>query len=320
MEIVNGSDPSSRVEFGYAEMFIDIQPDPALDFFVDPPSQPADRACHDFLQSGYNEDDRPVVDLVVTLGQHIAYAAEVLARQPRTFVFTVSLSGSRARLLRWDRAGGVATEAFDLHEQPDLLCEFLWRFCRATSAERGHDMSVQPATEGEEELFRDVIQSYASSQLDKNDDEEETLKNAVAEHYKPGHVYAIDVVHQRPPQSGDTGESTRRFLISRPLVSSHSLIGRGTRGYWAADTANRSIAFVKDTWRFRALPELEGETLQHLNGLGVHYVPSVVWYGDVRDSFDVVKGSRETSCEYTCRCRQRGCSKSSHRRPVPRYP
>ncbi|KAI1788469.1 hypothetical protein LXA43DRAFT_894557 [Ganoderma leucocontextum] len=281
--LVSHSDPSSRVEFGYAELFVDIQPDPALDFFVDPSSdsEPAARASHDFLQCSCDEDGNPVVDLVVTLGQHMAYAAEVCARQPRTCVFTVALSGSRARLLRWDRAGGVASEVFDLRDQPELLCEFLWRFSQTSCADRGHDMSVQPATEEEESLFRDVIERHARSQLDKDD--EEALKHTVAEHYKVGHVYAIDIVHQHPPQSD---ERSRRFLVSRPLVSTLSLIGRGTRGYWAADTTTRTIVFIKDTWRFRALPELEAETLQHLNGLGVRYVPSVVWYGDVGSVVD----------------------------------
>ncbi|PIL30491.1 hypothetical protein GSI_07191 [Ganoderma sinense ZZ0214-1] len=223
--VVERSDPESRVEFGYVELFIDIQPDKALDFFVDPPSdsEPASRVPHDFLKYPYDEVGRRVIDLITTLGQHLAYAAEVLARQPRTFVFTVALSGSRARLLRWDRAGGVATETFDLREQPDLLCEFLWRFSQTTCAGRGHDPSVQPATEDEEKLFREIIERHARSQLDKDD--EQALKNAVAKHYKPGHVYAIDILHQRP----QNGERTRRYIVSRPLVSSLGLVGRAMR-------------------------------------------------------------------------------------------
>ncbi|PIL30475.1 hypothetical protein GSI_07174 [Ganoderma sinense ZZ0214-1] len=291
--LVSQSDPSSRVEFGYAELFINVQPDPTLDFFADPPpdSEPAARTSHDFMQRARDEDGMPVVNLVLTLGQHVAYAAEVFARQPRTFLFTVALSGSRARLLRWDRAGGVATEAFDLREQPGLLCEFLWRFSQASCAGRGHDTSVQAATEEEERLFREVIERHARSQLDNDD--EQALKNAVAEHYKAGHVYAIDILHQRP----QSGERTRRFLVSRPLVSTLSLFGRGTRGYWATDKANRSIAFIKDTWRSSSLSELEAETLQHLNDLGVDYVPSVTWYGDVEDSGRVVNDHCEASAD-----------------------
>ena len=292
--LVDCSDPESRVEFGYAELFVDIQPDPALDFFVDPPSdsEPAARASHDFLQWSRNKDGEPVVDLIVTLGQHLAYAAEVCARQPRTFVFTVALSGSRARLLRWDRAGGVATEAFDLREQSDLLCEFLWRFSQTTCAGRGHDTSVQPATEEEEHLFRGVVERYAHSQLDSDDNE--VLKNAVAEHYKPGHVYGMEIVHQRSAQ-GD--KRARRFLVSRPLVSTLSLIGRGTRGYWAVDTDSRSAVFIKDTWR-SCFSRLEAEILQHLNDLGVRYVPSVVWYGDVAHRHNMADELHETSSEY----------------------
>ena len=105
----------------------------------------------------------PVVNLVLTLGQHVAYVAEIFARQPRTFLFTVALSGSRARLLRWDRAGGVATEAFDLREQPGLLCEFLWRFAQLSDAGRGHDPSVAAAAPEDEARFRAAIEHHLRS-------------------------------------------------------------------------------------------------------------------------------------------------------------
>ena len=110
------------------------------------------------------------------------------------------------------------------------------------------------------------------------------------------------------PRPGPTRPKTKTsnpFLVLRPLVSSLSLIGRGTRGYWAADTTNRSIVFVKDTWRFRALRELEAETLQHLNSLGVRYIPSVVWYGDVHSSLDIAREPDETSCKHEFCCCQR---------------
>ena len=278
-KIVSESDPSSRVEFGYAELFIDVQPEPALDFFIDPPDdmeQYTRTRSYDFIQLSRDEEGYPILDLLKTLGQHIAYAAEICARQPRAFVFSISVAGSRGRLLRWDRSGCVASEAFDLHEQPDLLCEFLWRFSRTSCAGRGHDVSVQPATEEEEALFEDVVTRHVRSQLELDD--EDRVKDAVAEHYKAGHVYAVDVEHQEPPADD---ERTRRFIISRPVVAPLSLVGRGTRGYWAADTTTRSVVFIKDSWRSCWSESLEAETQQHLSEIGVRFVPPVVWYGDV---------------------------------------
>ena len=75
------------------------------------------------------------------------------------------MSGSRARLFRWDRAGCVATESFDIRTHPELLCDFLWRFSQTSNAGRGHDLTVEVATAAEEVLFHDCIRAHVRSQL-----------------------------------------------------------------------------------------------------------------------------------------------------------
>lgn len=44
------------------------------------------------------------------LGQLTAYATSILSAQYRTQVFIVFVVGDRARLIRWDRDGGVVTK------------------------------------------------------------------------------------------------------------------------------------------------------------------------------------------------------------------
>nr|VWO95587.1 Uncharacterized protein [Ganoderma boninense] len=290
MPIIHSSDHSSRVELGHAELFIDLKPHPLHDFFVDPPSNidQDTRRSHEFLQLAKDEDYQLVIDLPRTLGQHVAFVTEILARQFRTFLFSISMSGSFARILRWDRSGCVTTESFNIREHPDLLCEFLWRFSQTSNAGRGHDPTVQLASAEEEVLFQDVVLHAVRVQLEGSD---VVVEDAVREHYAPGRVYAMNI-SCRASSGGPS--KTRRYLVSCPVISPLSFVGRGTRGYWTVDVVSRSIAFLKDTWRFASVDELEADTLQRLQNLGVRHVPRVPWFGDVCDG---VASSSQPSSE-----------------------
>lgn len=78
-----------------------------------------------------------------------------------------------------------------------------------------------------------------------------------------------------------SADKTRRCLVSRPVVSPLSFVGRETRGYWAVDGVTHSVVFLKDTWRFGSVDELEAETLQRLRNRGVRHdsysTRSLVW-------------------------------------------
>ncbi|KAI0755195.1 hypothetical protein C8Q80DRAFT_1094590 [Daedaleopsis nitida] len=270
---VVSSDRHHSAEFGYLELLVQVRPDPSQDLFVDPDISldHASRRNHQFLATHSNKALKQ--ELEDAFGQHIAHVVEAFARQYRLSLFTIAMSGSCARLLHWDRAGCVVSESFDIREQPDLFCEFLWRFSQTSSSVRGHDLTVKLAP-SEETLFRDAITEYARSQLGQDED----LESMVRRHYKAGHVVAIEVLHYRFTA---TMENTRRFLVSRPTVSPLALYGSGTRGYWAVDTMTQQVVFLKDTWRRTDLAEVEGETLRRLSDLGVRNVPSLVWHGDV---------------------------------------
>ena len=102
------SEPGSRMDFGYAELFLEVTADPTLDYFTDPPHDATEttRAAHDFVTR--SEDARTKSAMDRALGQHISYVAEIFARQHCQFLFTVAMFCSRARLFRWDRMGCVA--------------------------------------------------------------------------------------------------------------------------------------------------------------------------------------------------------------------
>ncbi|RDX44317.1 hypothetical protein OH76DRAFT_1409174 [Lentinus brumalis] len=277
-EIVARTDVTSRAELGYAEFFIEVGADPAHDFFTDPPhSNLESRASHEFLFQSTDESLVKMVD--AKLGQHVAYAAEIFARQHRTSLFSVSMFGSRARLCRWDRAGLIVSESFDIRSRPEILCDFLWRFSQATPEGRGHDVTIGVPLPGEEGLFRDAITARVRLQLGLTGIE---LDKAVSEHYSPGHVVVLHVLEQ-----GTTTDATniRRYLVSRPVVSPLSLAGRGTKGYWALDPLNREVVFVKDTWRSRYSTEIEGEIIRRMRVEGVRNIPGVLCYGDLPERF-----------------------------------
>ena len=221
------------------------------------------------------------------LGQAVAYAVEACKRQFRQFIFSISISGSFARFIRWDRAGAIISESFNIREKPQLLCRFLWYFSQLTDAQRGYDLTVQPASDTEEKLFRETITAHIKTQLSVNNEE---LEKLVAEHYEKG---AVTVIHLPPESDPANISASERYIVSRPIVIPLSVAGRGTRTYWAV----RSIAsegpgcppakvvLLKDTWRYGPLVpgefDCEGKILRELGANGIRNVPRVLYHADV---------------------------------------
>ncbi|KAJ8462800.1 hypothetical protein ONZ51_g10666 [Trametes cubensis] len=253
-EAVRRTPITSRADLGYAELFVEVKPDALLDFFVDPPSDATAEAiaAHEFVAKYGNSKMKARVDRA--FGQHIMYSAEILARQHRTFVFSITMAGSSARLCRWDRSGLIVSRSFDICERPELLCDFLARFACASNNQRGHDDTVEMATLEEETLFRDAVTMHVQKQLGVEGD---ALAIAVVEHYKAGHVMAMHV----------------------HAVDTENTPGRCTRGYWAVHAETRRVVFLKDTWR--RPDDQEGAIINELNAAGVRNIPTVVAHGDV---------------------------------------
>ncbi|KAI0671022.1 hypothetical protein C8Q78DRAFT_1033476 [Trametes maxima] len=323
--IVQEAEPASRTELAYSELFIQLSVDSAHDFFNDPPSDlPEDqRLSHSF--SLPLDDSLAAIKIGRTFGRHVAYAVEILSRQARAFLFSLSIAGSTARLFRWDRSGCIVTESFSLHDEPELLCDFLWRFAHASTADRGHDCAVRVATLEEEKIFRDAIKSQVMTQLDISG---EQLEKAIMEHHSPGHAMVVPVTFVDLTEGGT---STRHYTVSRPVVSPLSLCGHGTKGYWAVDHDTGRVVFLKDTWRSLEHSDMEGDTIRRLNRRDVRNVPLLSCFGDVpevrisstsasggTDVYECTRTAMYTSYPWACGI-NRGCvatTKRVHHRMV----
>ncbi|KAF9514249.1 hypothetical protein BS47DRAFT_1295319, partial [Hydnum rufescens UP504] len=82
-----------------------------------------------------------------TRGQLAFYAAGQMTTQFRTHLFSGLLCHTRARFIRWDRAGAIVTKSFNYVENPRLLIEFFWNYTRLPSDKRGYDSTVSAATD-----------------------------------------------------------------------------------------------------------------------------------------------------------------------------
>ncbi|OCB91436.1 hypothetical protein A7U60_g1314 [Sanghuangporus baumii] len=179
------------------------------------------------------------------LGRSVGCISIACSGQHRVFYFAMLIFGTRARFLRWDRAGGIATASFDYRQRPDLLCEFLWRFHHANPVQRGYDPTVIVASRAEEELFRTCVRRHVALQLSFSDTDSEELDEALALHYENGKVMKMQVYDQKR-------RSLRYYLVSVPLTSPKSADGRSTRAYWAVEMTKSGegrVRFLKDVWR-----------------------------------------------------------------------
>ncbi|KAI0755194.1 hypothetical protein C8Q80DRAFT_417160 [Daedaleopsis nitida] len=258
-----------------------------------------ERDAWDFVMKGWEGTKRK--EGMKNLGQTISYATETFKRQHRHSCFSVSICGTSARFIRWDRAGAIVSEAFSLHESPNLLCDFLWCFAHVSNSERGYDLTVEPATTAEETQFREAIEKHIRSQLHVTDNT--AFEELVKEHHQQGSVTAIHLPLPAAPDADAT--LGRRILASRPIVVPQSLTGRSTRTYWALDTSSGNVVLLKDTWRSEVFSgskesgvlEREGDILEKLTEQKVENVPAVVYHGDV-PQVDEFKGDDGPAINY----------------------
>ncbi|RDX42627.1 hypothetical protein OH76DRAFT_1410972 [Lentinus brumalis] len=290
LESIEGASATSRPELDHAELFIDISyTHPHSDYFSS-----SDHRAWDGSQEllGLGTDSEVLKEFHdMAWGPHISYVTEVFARQHRSFFFTVAFAGHYGRLFRWDRAGCIVTERFDIRTQPELLCDFLRRFSKMSRIARGHDATVVAATAEEEVAFRDAIAQHVKAQLGVEGAE---LEQAVAEHYLPGRVSAMHVLEQG---SVATPKTVHRYLVSRPVISPQFLHGRGTRAFWAVDASTNQVAFLKDTWRFTG-SHLEGDVLEEMNAKNVRNIPSLLCHGEVPDVLPIDRKRRPEFKEF----------------------
>ena len=84
-------------------------------------------------------------------------------------------------------------------------------------------------------MFLECVRAHVKAQLALEGQE---LEEAVSAHYVPGQVSSMYVLQQGSVANSKSG---RRYLVSRPVISPLSLMGKGTRGYWAVDASTRRV-------------------------------------------------------------------------------
>ncbi|GBE90035.1 predicted protein [Sparassis crispa] len=280
-----GSDNEAAAKYA-GELFIDVQSSDQGDFFRDPKPF-ADRQRHKFVLTPQDAEKTNRVKALQAMGRNIRWATDALMHQHRVHYFSVSIHGLRARLMRWDMSGLIASESFSLREKPEVLCEFLWRFAHASTVERGYDPTVERASSSEECLFRRLVSCHVREQLDLKlvDIPEEEVKvevreeykeqcalleKTVGQHYEAGRVAALTICAE--------DGSFKRCLVSRPIATNFSMRRGAMRGYWAV--MDGRVVFLKDTWR-QYVHEPEGRILKELEAHGVKNIPHVEHDGDV---------------------------------------
>ena len=219
-------------------------------------------------------DDKKAKYRASALGRSTHYAHVVQTRQFRVCVYSISIAGTTARLLRWDRSGVVVTQSFNYKSNPKPLIDFLWRFSKATSVERGFDCSaVSVDSEADRQQFLDAIMGHVKEQLPRLS--AKRIEEETERHLWPGAVTRLTV---------GTDAAAHNIWVSRPMFTSKGVTGRSTRGYWGVDCESGEVVFIKDLWR-ADVPgvKAEGVILEGLLKAGVRNIPELVRHGHILD-------------------------------------
>ena len=223
------------------------------------------------------------------LFNRISTVAEVLvAAQQRIFLFMLLIIDRKFRFLRWDRAGVIVTPAIDYYDNPDTLCELLWRISLLDDTSLGLDPSVSRVLPGDVDFSHmDFLALNNPSDLPDAEGpvEESDLGGPLVFQYVRA-MFKKSLVGDWPRYriEVDSGEGARHYLVGKPTFRAPEMFGRGTLGYVAYDCKTRRFVWLKDAWRASyMLSETEGDVLRKLNAARVQYVPTLVCDGDVRN-------------------------------------
>ncbi|TFY60527.1 hypothetical protein EVJ58_g5096, partial [Rhodofomes roseus] len=234
-----------------------------------------------------------------TMGQMSHYVSKIMRRQFLLHFFTIFTCCDVAWLLRWDRAGLIVSEPFNLVNNPRPLHTFLYRFARMSDTDRGHDPSVVPATEAEAQLLRS---------FNKFPPPEDWCRELFASTLVDGWpiskilVPEDDMISEAELRSGKkeergaseaSGRRMREFLVGKPTFMNTSVYGRATRCHIAYDVAEDRLVFCKECWRMDTpTSHPEGEVYLRLHSQNVNYIATPVAAGDVCDEYGNVHCTR----------------------------
>ena len=196
--------------------------------------------------------------------------------------------GRRFRLLRWDRAGVIATPAIDYYEHPDVLCDILLRVSRLKEHELGFDSSAARLRPMDVDFLRMDVASLNDpadlSHAERKLEERETERPPVFEYVRSLFKTSLKGNWPRYRLEVPDGAKAREFLVAKPVFCADDLVGRGTRGYVALDCKTGRFVWLKDAWRASyAIIEAEGDILGRLYSAGIENIPTLICHGDIHD-------------------------------------
>ncbi|KAH9884202.1 hypothetical protein C8Q73DRAFT_669856 [Cubamyces lactineus] len=223
-------------------------------------------------------------------GQLIDYAELVFRVQHRTALFMILVINRNVRVLRWDRSGTVVMRAFDYVDQPQVLCEILWRMSLLSDEQLGMDISATRLHPSDTDYkLMDFLTCKSPSDMAYDDERELLPWEIKTEH--PVFTYVRDMFRKAADSNWPhyrvevpDGDTTRFFLVGKPSFYAQGMACRGTKGFVAWDIKAERFVWLKDAWRLDYdRMDQEGTILSRLNAQKVAFVPTLVCHGDIRN-------------------------------------
>ncbi|RPD57170.1 hypothetical protein L227DRAFT_507060 [Lentinus tigrinus ALCF2SS1-6] len=253
------------------------------------------------------------------LGQFVEYMMNVFDNQHRIFSYAIYVWDYMARLCFFDRGGGVISEEFSWTTPDSPLHDFVWKVAHMSEAQLGYDTTVQRVSNDDSVSDDDKKAVDEFKGMTNNSNVHEMIRSFVEDATREGQpIYKVHIIPMaappdegfpddpfpKPPPADESSSAPsptpspstppspspppaplkpRSFLIGKPYFSSHSLIGRCTRGYIAYDVHGKRLCFLKDYWRPYVPNRTRPEHLvyERMARCGVEGIPTLICGGDV---------------------------------------
>ncbi|KAK7441539.1 hypothetical protein VKT23_016532 [Stygiomarasmius scandens] len=261
-----GSDPDSR----FSDCFMEVKDHKDPDPFNDDSGS---------FESGSSQG------AILNRGQIIVYAIAQFTNQYRTHLFSVSIRGKLARLLRWDHAGVVVTKAFRYDQEPHLA-NFFSRYSNASPEVRGIDITIIQADSNDANAV--VAREKLEMKVDEpifafkvwNDDPGSGPEPTGSVDFQKEDA-SITPEEQEIPEEAQNGPIT--YYGGKIVFSAtESITGRATRIIKVWDPRRKKAVMLKDCWRVdseQITPE--GQVYKILKKNGVRNIPTCLRAGNV---------------------------------------
>ncbi|KAI0833457.1 hypothetical protein BC628DRAFT_1498844 [Trametes gibbosa] len=218
-------------------------------------------------------------------------AIESLNLQHRTFLFTAFIVETKARLLRWDRAGVVVSHEFDIGAEPGWLFNFVHRVATSTREAQGFDTTVTDADEDQIKKLDDFRKKQDNKYAQEYLDEMNMNRTLYPIQQLQCDIFEFAKKKIKDPENPQYSALRKKkcltLLIGHICFAHSSLSGRGMKGFVAFVVDVDRLVFLKESWRpvnTSCLVREEGDIYCDLTGAGVPYIPFAIAGGDVSES------------------------------------